>query len=89
MIAFCSPQQFTWQALLDHRKLKLYIDKVQADGIITKLDRLCNALNYLMLEVEEFEKKREDIISIKSRIEGWKSSFKKEKPQLNMESQAR
>ena len=64
MIAFCSPKQFMWQALLE---LKLYIDRVQADGIITKLDRLCNALNYLMLKVEEFEKKREDIIIIKSR----------------------
>ena len=56
-------------------------DGLGADGIITKLDCLCNALNYLMLEVEEFEKKREDIISIKSQIEEWKSSlnFKKEK----------
>ena len=68
-IAFCIPNKFTWRALFDHHMMKSYFDKVNQDGIgpdgiVTKLDRICYALNYLGLEVEGFEESGNDISSL-------------------------
>ena len=92
-IAYCSPSKFTWRAIFNHQAVKAYFDQVQQDGIgpdgiITKIDCICHLLKYLSLEVQEFEKS-DDIPSLQARFEGWKASFKKEKPRLDHERQAR
>ena len=85
VIAYCAPSKFTWRAIFNHQVQQ---DGIGPDGIITKIDRICHLLKYLSLEVQEFEKS-DDIPSLKARFEGWKASFKKEKPRLDHEREAR
>ena len=65
-IAYCSPDKFSWRSLLDQKSVKSYFDKVKKDGvgpdgIITKIDRINKALNYMHLEVTDFERSKDDI----------------------------
>ena len=64
-------------------------DGIGPDGIVTKLERICQALDFMALEVEECQGSGQEISSMKVRLDGWKSSFKKERLKLDFEREAR
>lgn len=78
-LAFANPVTCTWECLNNEETLKRYVDTLEkggigCDGVTTKLERIITASNYC---------KREKLVTIDegviSRLDLWKTSFKRDK----------
>ena len=81
-LKYLHPKSMTFDCLLDTNGTRKFLDicsqsGVQADGLITKADRLITALTYLRSEADV--KKRAKIDDAMERISSWKRVWRKSK----------
>ena len=87
-LAYVNHRVCTWQSLLNIEKCRTFVEqlemnKIGADGITSKLDRIMTAMTYV---------RREGLIqcfpqAILDRIDSWRGSYRRDKPALDIARQ--
>lgn len=88
MVYFGGPDDFDWTHLINVGKVKAYMEKMQEmkigpEGQLTKLERLCDALDYLKYYYQD-GRLAEQVAKIEIHVSKWKRVLRTEKQELNI-----
>ena len=86
MLYFAGPDELKWDHLTNISKLKLYMEKMDAlkigpEGQLTKLERVCDAVDYLKFYYQD-GRLASQIGNVELHIGKWKKVLRAEKQQL-------
>ena len=86
---YCNDEELDWAHIMDKAKLLSYFEHLKTncsigpEGRLTKLERTCDALNYLKMGLRDNPTTLNSISALIDQIGRWKASLRKEKKKLN------